>query len=59
MQINDIFGEYIKVFDTMFPSMCFMRDSEDEIIKKIKKCLKENRVAEEVFDISYEGDILY
>lgn len=43
----------------MFPSMCFMRDSEDEIIKKIKKCLKENRVAEEVFDISYEGDILY
>ena len=49
--------DYLEMFDDSFPTFPFMGESEENIIKIIKRCLKEGK---DVYDLGILNlDVLY
>lgn len=59
MTFAELWDEYHNTFGEWFPTMCFPNDSGEETCKKMEKCLRENKKAEVVFNLSYTQDISY
>lgn len=53
------FDEYYERFGDIFPTMFYMNSTEEELIKKIRKCLKEGKRIEKLDNISLDVDIIY
>lgn len=49
--------EYMGKFGDYFPTMCFQTDTEEQMIERINQCVKENKTAEELFDLDYENNV--
>lgn len=59
MDYYDLDELYYKTFGDWFPNMCFMSDSDEELMKKMKRCIDTNTPAKELYKISYEKGIKY
>lgn len=57
--MSELWDKYHERFGAWFPTMCFPNDTPEELDTKIQLCLERNQRAEEVFNLSYEGDLYY
>lgn len=47
---------YYEKFGDMFPTMCFQTSTDKEMKAMIEQCIKEDKSAEELFDLDYDYD---
>lgn len=47
---------YYEKFGDMFPTMCFQTATDKEMKTMIERCIKEDKSAEELFDLDYDYD---
>ena len=55
VELDVLMDKYEQQFGDIFPTMCFQTDSDEELKRKIEKCLKQNESAEELFDLDYNN----
>lgn len=53
MELLDV---YYEKFNDMFPTMCFQNATEKEMKTMVEQCIKENKPAEELFDLDYDDE---
>ena len=53
MELLDV---YYEKFNDMFPTMCFQTATEKEMKTMVEQCIKENKPAEELFDLDYDDE---
>lgn len=51
-RLDQLIKEYWEVFEDMFPTMNFQDESKEEICNRIEQCLKQNMLAEDLFDLN-------
>lgn len=51
-RLRELLDEYWEMFNDMFPTMNFQDESKEEICNRIEQCLKQNRLAEDLFDLN-------
>lgn len=50
---------YYEKFGDWFPNMCFIADSEEEHIQKMKDCIESGIPAKERYNLSYDQSVSY
>lgn len=56
-KFQKLMDEYYEAFGEMFPTMDFQTDTEEELMQKMRFCLKENKPAEKLFNLDYEHNL--
>lgn len=51
-----LLDEYYEKFGDMFPAMCFQTSTDKEMKVMVERCIKEDKSAEELFDLDYDYD---
>ena len=52
----ELLDVYYEKFNDMFPTMCFQTATEKEMKTMVEQCIKENKPAEELFDLDYDDE---
>ena len=52
----ELLDVYYEKFSDMFPTMCFQTATEKEMKTMVEQCIKENKPAEELFDLDYDDE---
>lgn len=54
--LMELLDAYYEKFKDAFPTMCFQTDTDEELIHKIDRCIKEGRSAEELYKLDYNNE---
>lgn len=55
-RLMDTLDKYYSLFGDCFPTMCFQSDTNEELIQKADRCIKEERTAKDLFHLDYDND---
>lgn len=53
----EMWEEYHNRFGEWFPTMCFQTDTEKQTLEKMSACLKEDKRAEELYNLDYSKNL--
>ena len=54
--LMELLDAYYEKFGDTFPTMCFQTSTDKEMKAMIERCIKDDKSAEELFDLDYDYD---
>ena len=56
-KFQELMDKYYSMFGEHFPTMDFQTATDEEMMQKMERCLKENKPTEVVFNLDYDNAV--